>query len=299
MKIERPRILLIGTTGQVGWELVRTLQPLGEVICAARHGASYRADLAHPETLRDLVRAAAPNVIVNAAAYTAVDRAEDEAALAHSVNATAPGVLAEEAAHCGAALIHYSTDYVFDGKADRPYRETDATAPLSVYGHSKLAGEQAIAQTDAAYLILRTSWVYATRGSNFLLTIRRLARERPELRVINDQYGAPTWARLIAEATGHIIARGQRDVAGYVRERRGIYHLTNGGITTWFDFASAIVAAMPSDQPRARVIAIPSSDYPTKAQRPAYSVLDNTRMRDTFGMALPDWREALGLALDI
>ena len=297
MKVNPLRILLIGATGQVGWELARSLQSLGQVVCAARRGVPLTTDMAQPETLHALVREVAPQLIINAAAYTAVDKAEDESTLAHTVNGIAPGILAESAVHCGAALIHYSTDYVFDGMSDRPYRENDATAPLNVYGQSKLAGEQAVAQTDAAYLILRTSWVYATRGSNFLLTIQRLARERPELRIINNQYGAPTWARMIAGATSHIIAQGRRDVAGYLRERRGIYHLTNAGVTTWFDFANAIVAAMPLDPPRARITPIPASDYPTKARRPAYSVLDNSRLRDTFGLALPNWREALELAV--
>ena len=279
-------ILLIGRNGQIGRELCNALAPLGalEVLdCAA-------LDLADPDSIRDAVRRIAPGLIVNAAAYTAVDKAEQEADLAMAVNAVAPGILAEEARRLGAPLVHYSTDYVFDGSASRPYRETDAVNPLGVYGRSKLAGEEAIRAVGPAHLILRTAWVYSMHGHNFLLTIQRLARERDELRIVADQRGAPNWAGEIARATAAILAEGG------LAENSGLYHLAAAGETTWHGFAEAIIAAMrdAGEEVRAtRVVPIATADYPTPARRPAYSVLDCSKLREVFGITLADWRDQL------
>ncbi len=292
----RPRILLFGRDGQVGWELRRTLMPLGEIIAPAR----AEADFADPDSLRAVVRRAAPQLVVNAAAYTDVERAEDESALADRVNGIAPSVIAEEVALQDAALVHYSTDYVFDGTKPGPYSEDDPTAPVSAYGASKCAGEMAIAATGATHLILRTSWVYANRGRNFLRTVLRLAGSRPELAIVADQRGAPTWSRAIAEATAAILARGWRPGQG-LGAPSGVYHLTAAGETTWYGFASEIVrlahmrdAAFPAPP----VQPIVTADYPTRAKRPANSVLDNSRLAATFGVALPDWRDQLAACLD-
>ena len=290
-------ILLIGGNGQVGWELQRSLAPLGHVVTLDRTGL----DLANPDAIRAVLREISPGLVVNAAAYTAVDRAEQEADLAQAINGTAPGVMAEEAKRLNAALVHYSTDYVFGGSADRPWREDDPTGPLSVYGRSKLAGETAIRAVGGAHLILRTSWVYAMRGHNFLLTMRRLAAEREELRVVDDQTGAPTWARGIAEATGLILARARAvEGTGELAERSGVYHLAAGGMTNWHGFATVIVERMRESGAQVAcraVTAIPTSAYPTPARRPAWSVLDCGKLRDTFRIALPDWREQLDLCL--
>lgn len=293
------RILLLGATGQVGWELHRALQPLGQVISAGRNSASQTVELARPESLRAILRELRPQVIVNAAAYTAVDKAEDESELAYAVNAESAHVLAEETAALHAGLIHFSTDYVFDGASHVPYREHDPVNPLNVYGRSKLAGEQAIVANSPAYAIFRTQWVYGTRGNNFLLTMQRLARERPQLNVVNDQFGAPTWCRLLAEATAGVLAQAHGDPVGLLRERSGIFHLTCAGQCSWFDFADAIIART---EPKtggelACVKPITTAEYPTKARRPAYSVLDNTRFHSTFGLRLPDWQTGLELAL--
>lgn len=293
------RILLLGATGQVGWELLRALQPLGQVISAGRNSAAQSVDFARPESLRATLRELKPQVIVNAAAYTAVDKAEDDSELAYAVNAESPRVLAEEAAALRAGLIHFSTDYVFDGLRNQPYREHDPVNPLSVYGRSKLAGEESIVASSAAHAIFRTQWVYGTRGNNFLLTMQRLARERPQLNVVNDQFGAPTWCRLLAEATAGVLAQAHGDPAGLLRERSGVFHLTCTGQCSWFDFASAIVArTLPKPGGElARVNAITTAEYPTKARRPAYSVLNNARFQQTFGLCLPDWQTGLELAL--
>src|SRR5664279_2693043 len=267
----RPTILVTGAGGQVGGELVRTLAMLGEV-----HGTDRSTlDLADADALVAAVRGLRPDIIVNAGAYTAVDRAESEPDVAFSVNARAPQILAEEAKATGALLIHYSTDYVFDGSATSPYDETAAVNPLNVYGASKLAGEQAIAQSGAHALVLRTSWVYGATGQNFLRTIRRLARERDELSIVADQTGVPNWSATLAEATAALIGRG---VANLV-ERAGLYHLSCGGATTWYDFARAIVG----DAARPRVVPITTRDYRTPARRPAYGVLANARFENTFG----------------
>lgn len=287
------RVLLTGSDGQVGWELRRTLAPLGEVVALDRQGM----DLANPDSIRRVVRAYEPHLIVNAAAYTAVDKAEEEAALAMAVNATAPGVLAEEARRCGAALIHYSTDYVFDGSKPAPYLETDAPNPLNVYGRSKLAGERAIERSGVAYLILRTSWVYGSRGRNFLLTMMRLAKERDSLQVVSDQVGAPTWSRDIAEATAQILMGASATTAaeGWLKSApHGIYHLTAGGETTWHGFAEAILHSMHSNT---RLTAVTSADYRTAARRPLNSRLSNDKLLQHFDVRLPDWQSALTACL--
>ncbi|HJS77989.1 MAG TPA: dTDP-4-dehydrorhamnose reductase [Burkholderiales bacterium] len=270
------RILLTGATGQVGWELRRTLAPLGEVRALDRFGL----DLADVPTLVASVRALQPDVIVNSAAYTAVDKAESERDLAFAVNATAPRVLAEEARRIGAYLVHYSTDYVFDGEKPAPYAEDDATGPINVYGESKLAGEAAIRASGCRHLILRTSWVYGPRGKNFYLTMLRLAKERPELRVVDDQVGAPTSSLAIARATPVLIGKSAQ----------GLYHMTAAGETSWCGFARAILKGAGLATP---VVAIATSDYPTPARRPRNSRLDCSRLRHEHGVALAPWEEQL------
>jgi dTDP-4-dehydrorhamnose reductase len=291
------RILVAGRDGQVGWELQRALQPLGEVVAIDRDNC----DLTQPAQLRQAVRAARPELIVNAAAFTAVDRAEDEPALARALNAEAPALLAEEARRLGAALVHYSTDYVFDGRKPQPYVEDDATGPLSVYGRTKLEGEQAVAAAGVPHLVLRTSWVYAARGHNFVRTMLRLARSRDELRVVDDQVGAPTWARTLAEATLAIVARcggGRERIAEAFAARGGLYHLTARGETSWHGFAAEIFALAADPQRRLRALrAIPTSAYPTPAARPANSRLCCDRIEQAWSLRLPDWREALRLCL--
>ena len=289
MAMDRPTILLIGRTGQVGWELERTLAPLGTVNAVARP----EFDLRDPGLIRRTVRETRPDIIVNAAAYTAVDRAEEEPATAMAVNGTAVGILGEEAKKVGAVVIHYSTDYVFDGRQTGPYRETDPVNPLNAYGRSKLAGEQALLAGGAAGIILRTGWVYGLRGKNFLLTIRRLLAERDTLRVVDDQTGSPTWSRLVAEATAQIIARAGRGLAEY----RGIYHLTCGGATTWCGFAREIAACGDGSARQAEILPVTSAEYGTATVRPACAVLDNGKLAAAFGLVLPVWRDALALAL--
>ncbi|MCX7292081.1 dTDP-4-dehydrorhamnose reductase [Janthinobacterium sp.] len=285
------RILISGRTGQVGYELERSLQGLGEIIALDRS----QMDLANLQQVRDVIRSVKPTLIVNPAAYTAVDLAEREPELALRVNGEAPGVIAEEARKLGAVLIHYSTDYVFDGKKDGPYAETDPTCPLNVYGSSKLAGEQAIQATGVAHLILRTSWVYSTHGKNFLLTMRRLAAERDTLNVVSDQYGAPTWSRTIADTTAHIVAQSRMadHPEAWWAEKTGLYHLTAQGKTSWFGFAEAIMAH-PSVSKKPQLNPIPAHDYPTPAQRPANSLLSSQRLLNTF-CGLPQWQDALAL----
>lgn len=284
------KLLLLGGNGQVGRELRRSLLPLGELIVATRQGAGsdLLADFDAPDALEDLVRRVAPDVVVNAAAYTAVDRAEAEPDGAFRVNAAAPAALARACAGEGALLVHYSTDYVFDGTGSRPYREEDPTAPLGVYGASKLAGEQAIRDSGARHAILRTAWVYAAHGSNFLRTMLRLGGERDELGVVADQVGAPTPAHFIANATAEIVRQGV--------DASGTWHLTAAGQASWHEFARAIFeqAHAAGRLPRVpRVRAIGTSDYPTPARRPAYSVLDTSRLRADFGIAPPPWRQGL------
>ena len=285
MSASRPRILVTGAQGQVGFELARLLPACGEVVALDRAGL----DLADPDALVARVRAVAPDLIVNAGAYTAVDLAEKERASAFAVNARAPQILAEEARRIGALLIHYSTDYVFDGMAGVPYREDAPVAPLNVYGASKLAGEQAIAAAGAHALTLRTSWVYGLRGRNFLVTIRRLAAERPELRIVADQTGTPNWAVALATATADLVAQG----LPALKERAGLYHFSATGATTWHGFAQAIVGsgAAPVVKP------ITTAEYPTPARRPAYGVLDTSLFRATFGFGLPAWPDSLATCL--
>ncbi len=288
-------ILLFGAAGQVGWELRRSLAMLGPVIGHTRE----TLDLENLGALRNRVRAARPRLIVNAAAYTAVDRAEQETHRAEVLNATVPRVLAEEAARAGSALVHYSTDYVFAGDNERPYREDDATGPINCYGATKLAGEQAIEASGAAALILRTSWVYGTRGRNFLLTVKRLAAQQDRLRIVDDQMGSPTWARVIADATAHIVARGWPDITAYCAAHRGIYHLSCDGSTSWWQFATRIVEHVYAGQDRNIIIEpIKTQDYPTAARRPVYSVLDCQRVQQAFGIHMPAWQDVLTLALE-
>ncbi len=292
--MNRPRILIVGAQGQVAWELRRTLAPLGDIVAAGRH-TQPALDLAQPDSIAPAVAALAPDLIVNAAAYTAVDKAEQDIQAATRINADAVGKLALAARQRGCPLVHYSTDYVFDGTASRPYQEDAQTLPQSVYGRSKLGGELVIQGMDIPHIILRTCWVYGTRGGNFMATIRRLAREREELRIVADQRGCPTWSRHIAEATAQIIAK-----LGFAPQSwqpvSGIYHLASQGEATWHDFAQRIVEHQRSRETIAcqRLIPITTADYPTPAQRPAYSVLDCSKLERTFGLQLPDWREALG-----
>ncbi|MEX3983392.1 dTDP-4-dehydrorhamnose reductase [Paraburkholderia sp. EG287A] len=286
-------ILVTGVNGQVGFELLRSLQGLGRVVPCDRS----TLDLSDLERVRDFVRDLKPSLIVNPAAYTAVDKAETDTEAARRLNVDVPRVFAEEAVRAGGALIHYSTDYVYDGAKSSAYEENDATNPQNVYGETKLEGERAIAATGCAHLILRTSWVYGRRGKNFLQTMLRLGSERKELRVVADQIGAPTWAKTIAAATSHIVAQGAAadDIDWWVR-RSGVYHLTSAGATSWRGFAEAIfAAAMGADAPT--VLPIPASDYPTPAKRPANSRMSLDKLTEVFGLRMPDWHDALRLCL--
>lgn len=281
------KILLTGKNGQVGWELRRTLAPLGEVIALGRE----QLDLADAGAICTAIRTISPDIIVNAAAYTAVDQAESETSLAMWVNAQAPGVMAEEAKKMGAQLVHYSTDYVFDGTEDRPYVEDDAPAPINAYGRSKLAGEQAIQASGCRHLIFRVGWVYGLHGKNFLRTILRLAEEREELRIVEDQFGAPTWSRLIAEATALALARP--------RQPEGLYHLASAGHTSWHGFTKAILELSRHLRTREPLLAaIPTREYPLPAARPRNSRLACERLAREASIQLPDWRLGLGLCLD-
>lgn len=288
-----PTILVTGVNGQVGFELLRSLQGLGRVVACDRS----MLDLSDLDRVRSVVRGLKPSIIVNPAAYTAVDKAETDVDAARRLNAEVPRAFAEEAARLGAALIHYSTDYVFDGTKDGAYVETDATNPQNVYGLTKLEGEQAIAATGCAHLILRTSWVYGRRGKNFLQTMLKLGSERPELRVVADQVGAPTWSKTIATATSHIVTQAlAADDAGWWAQRSGVYHFTSAGATSWHGFAEAIFAhAMGERAPK--VLPIPASDYPVPAKRPSNSRLSHDKLTEAFRLRLPDWADALKLCL--
>ena len=288
-----PKILLFGKIGQVGWELRRTLAPMSQLVCV-----DYpEVDFTQPDSIRTWIRETAPDIVVNAAAYTAVDKAESETALALKINSEAPGVMAAEAKRLGALLVHYSTDYVFDGAKTTPYVETDALNPLSAYGHTKLAGDQAIQATGCAHLIFRLCWVYGARGNNFLLTMQRLAREREKLRVVRDQNGCPTWSRMIAETTA--LALRQVDTREKARALSGIYHLCASGQTSWHGFASAIVDLLPAEEKKCREVeAITAAEYPTPAKRPAYSVMSTAKLERVFGLRLPDWHDSLRLVLE-
>ncbi|KVL17077.1 MULTISPECIES: dTDP-4-dehydrorhamnose reductase [Burkholderia] len=288
-----PTILVTGVNGQVGFELLRSLQGLGRVVACDRS----MLDLSDLDRVRSVVRELKPSIIVNPAAYTAVDKAETDVDAARRLNADVPRAFAEEAARLGAALVHYSTDYVFDGTKEGAYVETDATNPQNVYGLTKLEGEQAIAATGCAHLVLRTSWVYGRRGKNFLLTMLKLGSERPELRVVADQVGAPTWSKTIATATAHIVAQAlAADDADWWAQRSGVYHFTSAGATSWHGFAEAIFAhAMGERAPK--VLPIPASDYPVPAKRPSNSRLSHDKLTEAFGLRLPDWADALKLCL--
>ena len=282
-------ILLLGKSGQVGWELQRSLSVLGRVTALGHD----EADFTQPQAVAQTVRALRPDVIVNAAAHTAVDKAEGEPARARLLNATTPGVLAEEAARLGAWLVHYSTDYVFDGSGDRPWTEDDATGPISVYGATKLEGEQLIQQAGCQHLILRTSWVYAARGGNFAKTMLRLAQERERLTVIDDQWGAPTGAELIADVTTHAIAQTRQQPG-----KAGIYHLAPAGETTWHAYAKYVIAQASQAQPAIKIKAteiapIPTSTYPTSARRPHNSRLNTHKLQTAFGLHLPPWQDGV------
>lgn len=285
-------ILLTGKSGQVGWELQRTLAPLGKVVALD----ADELDLSDPDAIRKTVRAIRPDIIVNPAAYTAVDKAESEPELAQAVNGTAPGVFAEEARRLNAWLAHYSTDYVFDGEKTGPYAETDIPTPQSVYGWTKLAGEEAVRAAGGKYLILRTSWVYGSRGHNFMLTMLRLAKERAELRVVDDQVGAPTWCRSLAEITAQVLAQLFAPGMENAERLSGTYHVTSSGRVSWHGFAAEILSRA-AVEPRPRLVAIPSRDYVTPAIRPKNSQLSNDKLHRTFGLAIGDWQDNLRLCL--
>jgi dTDP-4-dehydrorhamnose reductase len=279
------RILILGAQGQLGVELQSAFKGAGQVIALSRAAC----DLSNPSSIRAAVQDAHPDVILNAAAYTAVDRAESQPELAMRINGEAPGILAEEAKKSNALLVHYSTDYVFDGTKSASWLEDDPVHPLNVYGETKLAGEQNIQQSGGQYLIFRTSWVFSPRGNNFLLTMLRLGRERPELRIVTDQRGAPTSTQALASATRRIIESST--------QVSGLYHMTCAGETTWCGFAQAIFARAREDKSWASVTGIPSSEYPTAAKRPANSVLSNEKLKSTFGIELPTWESALETTL--
>ncbi len=286
------KILLLGKNGQVGWELQRSLAPLGEVLALDRHSTSYCGDLSKPEPLAQTVLAYKPDFIVNAAAHTSVDKAESESELARALNAEAPAVLAQAAAQVGAWLIHYSTDYVFDGSGHRPRQEGEATGPLNVYGQTKLDGEKAIVASGCKYLIFRASWVYAARGGNFAKNMLRLAQEREQLAVINDQHGAPTGADLIADVTAHAISRvlNTQNVA-----LSGVYHLVASGETTWHGYASYVIEQAKKLNPELSwqvqsIAPVPTSAFPTPATRPHNSRLCNTKLQESFGVVLAHWQ---------
>jgi len=289
-----PTILVTGVNGQVGFELLRSLQGLGRVVACDRS----MLDLSDLDRVRGIVRELKPSIIVNPAAYTAVDKAETDVDAARRLNADVPRAFAEEAARIGAALVHYSTDYVFDGTKEGAYVETDATNPQNVYGLTKLEGEQAIAATGCAHLILRTSWVYGRRGKNFLLTMLKLGSERPELKIVADQIGAPTWSNSIATVTAHVVAQGlAADSPEWWRERSGIYHFAAGGETSWHGFAEEIFRLSLGDK-APRTVPIPASEYPVPAKRPANSRMSGEKLMQTFGLHMPAWGDALKLCLD-
>jgi dTDP-4-dehydrorhamnose reductase len=291
-------ILLLGKGGQVGWELQRSLAVLGRVTALDRNSQDYCGDFSDPTGIADTVRALRPDVIVNAAAHTAVDKAESETAQALMLNAITPGVLAEEAARLGAWLVHYSTDYVFDGSGTRPWVETDAPAPLSCYGRTKWDGEQRIQQSGCQHLILRTSWVYAARGGNFAKTMLRLAQERDRLTVIDDQWGAPTGADLLADVTAHTIRHLQ-----HCPEDGGLYHCVAAGETNWYLYAKEVLSLAVHTQPAIKIrateiVPVPTSAFPTPATRPHNSRMNTAKLQSTFGLQLPHWRVGVSRMLN-
>ncbi len=284
------KILLTGKNGQVGWELNRSLSKLGTVFAMGRD----QMDLSMPETLGPVIQDIRPDIIINAAAYTSVDQAESEPKLAMTVNGIAPGVIAEEARKIGAGMIHYSTDYVFDGKAASPYKEEDPTCPLNVYGKSKLAGEKAVVQAGIPHLILRTGWVYSLRSSNFLLTIQKLAQAKKQIKIVDDQTGGPTWAGAIAEGTTHILEQCLKEGTpqSSIFSHPGIFHISCGGETSWFGFANKILELSDLAE-GTEVIPIPTIEYPTPADRPRYSLLSNQKLKQLFHYEMPQWQVAL------
>ena len=290
------RILLLGKNGQVGWELQHSLAPLGEVLTFG----SQECNLTDANQIRETVREASSQLIVNAAAYNAVDQAESQNDIAIAVNAIAPGILAEEAIKMGAGLIHYSTDYVFDGEKGEPYTEQDLPNPINAYGESKLAGEQAIRQIGGSYLILRTSWVYSLRRDSFVTKVLQWARKHPVLRIVTDQVSSPTWARMLAKITAQVAAMSQGNIAAWLYERRGVFHLGGSGCVSRFELAKAILAHDPDNENHATQEVLPalSDDFPTPARRPSYSALNCDSFADTFGLRLPDWEIALSMALE-
>lgn len=291
------KLLLLGKGGQVGWELQRSLAPLGELVALDFDSTDFRADFGHPEELADTVLKVRPDVIVNSAAHTAVDKAESEPEFARKLNATSPGVVAQAAQQIGALMVHYSTDYVFDGSGTRPWEEDDATGPLSVYGSTKLEGEQLVAQHCARHLIFRTSWVYAARGGNFAKTMLRLAKERERLTVIDDQFGAPTGAELLADVTAHAIRDTLREPG-----KAGLYHLVAGGETTWHGYARFVLeqaqaAGIELKAGPDAVDPVPTSAFPTPATRPHNSRLNTAKLQATFGLVLPHWQAGVARML--
>ncbi|RZL68527.1 MAG: dTDP-4-dehydrorhamnose reductase [Variovorax sp.] len=291
------KILLFGKGGQVGWELQRSLAPLGELVALDFDSIDLNADFSRPGQLADTVLKVRPDVIVNAAAHTAVDKAESEPEFARKLNATSPGVVAEAAQQIGALMVHYSTDYVFDGSGDKPWKEEDATGPLSVYGSTKLEGEQLVAQHCAKHLIFRTSWVYAARGGNFAKTMLRLAKERDTLTVIDDQFGAPTGAELLADITAHTIRATLQDAT-----KAGLYHAVAGGTTTWHGYARFVIeeakaAGVELKASPEAVEPVPTTAFPTPATRPHNSRLDTTKLQTTFGLVLPEWQSGVARML--
>jgi len=290
------KILLTGRSGQIGWELQRTLTPLGKLTVLSHQ----EMNLADPEDIRRVMREHRPDVVVNAAAYTEVEKAEEEPTLAMAVNGTAPGILAEEAKQSGALLVHYSTDYVFDGEKGSPYVETDIPHPLNVYGESKLAGEVAIQQAAEAYLILRTSWVYSLRlQSGFVKKVLSWARQNETLRVVQDQTGCPTWARMLAETTALLIAKSGDRPVDYFKLNHGIYHVAGKGSASRYEWAQAILAndSQRNEHRISRLEPAQSAEFPAAAARPEYSVLDCTQFENTFGLCIPNWKESLVLAM--
>lgn len=294
------KILLTGKNGQVGWELQRALAPMGEVMAVGKQ----EMDLADPDSIRRVIRELRPSIIVNAAAYTAVDKAESEPDLAMAINGIAPGIMAEEAGRLKAAIVHYSTDYVFDGTKKAPYSEEDAPNPLNVYGKTKLAGERAVQAVGASHLILRTSWVYGLRGKNFLMTMLRLSKEKDKMKVVNDQQGAPMWSRMLAEMTTHLLAPHFYSPSGHVADAlaglSGLYHATSGGKTTWYGFAKKTfeLHSRMTGNPMPGLIPITTADYPLPAIRPRNSCLSGEKLLNTCGMAMPSWEQSLALCLE-
>lgn len=291
--MQNNRILVFGRIGQVGWELRHKLACLGRVTAI-----DYpEIDFSKPDSIRAAVRAAQPAVLINAAAYTAVDKAEGEPELATTINGTGPGVIAEEAKRLGSLLVHYSTDYVFDGAKTQPYVETDPPNPLGVYGRSKLAGDEAVRAAGGAHLIFRLCWVYGARGQNFMLTMMRLAREREKLRVVADQVGCPTWSRMIAQTTTLVLK--QAVAAGDWDALTGTYHLASSGVTSWQGFAQTILDLMPAEGKKCSVVeAITTPEYPTPAKRPPFSVLGCDKLERVFGLRLPAWEDSLRQVLE-